>query len=55
MPAGHYDPQTSYNGDDSAASILKTVQAQEAEFERLTRKLEAERETVGHKFGEERA
>ncbi|CAC5362734.1 CTNND2 [Mytilus coruscus] len=54
MPAGHYDPQTSYNGDDSAASILKTVQAQEAEFERLTRKLEAERETVGHKFGEYR-
>lgn len=47
MPAGQHDNQTSYNGDDSAASILKTVRAQEAQFERLTKKLEAERGSVG--------
>lgn len=49
MPAGHHDQEPSYNFDDSTASLLKTVRAQEAQFEKLTRKLEAERESVGQK------
>ncbi|XP_041366101.1 catenin delta-2-like isoform X2 [Gigantopelta aegis] len=62
MPVDHhvYNPSTSagidssYNADESAASILKSVKAQEAHFEHLTRELEAERELVASKIEKSR-
>ncbi|XP_071099769.1 splicing regulator ARVCF-like isoform X8 [Haliotis cracherodii] len=52
-----YQLQTneSFNvADESAASILKSVKAQEAQFERLTRELEVERESVAHQLNQHR-
>lgn len=60
MPSGHLDQDSyliqspyhprstdqSYNANESAASILKTVKAQEAQFERLTKQLEEERKIL---------
>ena len=48
MHGGHND-RKQLPGNDSAANLLKSVHAQEVEFERLRRKLEAERESVGER------
>ncbi|XP_069133309.1 catenin delta-2-like [Argopecten irradians] len=73
MPSGHLDQDSyiiqspyhpkstdqSYNANESAASILKTVKAQEAQFERLTKQLEKERKILAsqhdqqYRFGSE--
>ncbi|KAI0234240.1 Catenin delta-2 [Lamellibrachia satsuma] len=37
-------------GDESAASILQSVKEQEAQFERLTRELEVERQSVANQL-----
>ncbi|XP_033753245.1 catenin delta-1-like isoform X2 [Pecten maximus] len=67
MPSGHSDQDSyiiqqspyrssadqSYNANESAASILKTVKAQEAQFERLTKKLEEEREILARQHDQQ--
>ncbi|XP_064602948.1 catenin delta-2-like isoform X3 [Liolophura sinensis] len=50
MQGYHHPPPQSHPGDQSAASILRSVKEQEVQFERLTRELEAERESVAHQL-----